>query len=51
MSKNNTRHVTPDPDGGWNVTKPGASRSSARTNTQAEAINRAREIVQNAGGR
>ena len=50
MSKNNNRHVTPDPDGGWNVTKPGASRSSAHTDTQAEAINRAREIVQNAGG-
>ena len=43
------RNVVPDPAGGWAVT--GAdTRKSARTDTQAEAITRAKEIVANAGG-
>lgn len=46
----NQRHVTPDPDGGWNVVKPGAGRASAHRDTQADAIARAREIVHNSGG-
>lgn len=50
MSKPNDRHVVPDPDGGWNVRKPGASRSSSRHNTQQDAIDRARDIVGRAGG-
>lgn len=50
MTKRNARHVTPHPDGGWQVTAPGASRPSARTPTQAEAIDRARDIIQNSGG-
>ena len=49
MSKND-RHVTPDPEGGWDVRKPGASRASSHHDTQAEAIDRAREIVGNQGG-
>lgn len=50
MSNDNRRHVVPDKDGGWNVQKPGASRASAYTGTQKEAIARAKEIVHNAGG-
>lgn len=50
MAQANSRDVVPNPDGGWDVTKPGASRASAHTSTQAEAIDRAREIVHNAGG-
>lgn len=50
MSDKNRRNVVPNPDGGWDVRAPGASRSSAHTNTQADAINRARAIVRNAGG-
>jgi uncharacterized protein DUF2188 len=46
----NDRDVVPNPDGGWDVEKPGASRVSAHTATQAEAIARGREIVHNAGG-
>lgn len=46
---NNDRHVVSDGDG-WAVRKPGGSRASAKADTQAEAINRAREIVRNAGG-
>lgn len=49
MGKND-RHVVPDPDGGWDVKAPGATRPSAHTNTQVEAIARAREIIHNAGG-
>jgi len=44
------RHVTRHPDGGWQVEKPNAERPSARTTTQAEAVDRARQIVHNGGG-
>ncbi|WP_219416953.1 DUF2188 domain-containing protein [Pseudonocardia nigra] len=44
------RHVVPNPNGGWDVKKPGAQRSSGHTDTQAEAIDRARVIVGNEGG-
>lgn len=37
-------------NGVWDVKKPGASRTSARSKTQAEAIGRTKEIVKNAGG-
>lgn len=50
MSKPNDRHVTPNAAGGWDVVKPGASRASSHHDTQAEAIDRAREIVINVGG-
>jgi hypothetical protein len=43
------RHVTPTPDG-WAVEKPNAQRPSAKTPTQAEAVQRAVEIVANDGG-
>lgn len=46
----NERHVVPDPEGGWDVVKPGADRASAHADTQADAIDRAREIVGNTGG-
>lgn len=44
------RHVVANPSGGWDVRKPGASRASTHHHTQREAIDRAREIVANAGG-
>ena len=47
---NNNRHVVPNPDGGWDVKAPHASRASSHHDTQAEAENRAKDIVQNAGG-
>ncbi|WP_323792202.1 DUF2188 domain-containing protein [Nocardioides sp.] len=50
MNNTNRRHVTPGKNGGWDVQKPGASRSSAHTDTQKEAVARAKEIVSNAGG-
>lgn len=48
--KPNRRHVAPHPDGGWQVRAPDASRASARTATQAEGQQRAREILENLGG-
>jgi hypothetical protein len=50
MSNPNSRHVVPNPSGGWDVRAPGAERSSTHTSTQAEAYDRAREIVANQGG-
>jgi len=46
----NQRHVVPSPDGGWDVEAPNSRRASAHFDTQAEAIDRAREIVHNSGG-
>ncbi|WP_179666233.1 DUF2188 domain-containing protein [Nocardioides thalensis] len=50
MAQEASRDVVPNPDGGWDVRAPGASRASSHHDTQAEAIARGREIVQNAGG-
>lgn len=45
------RYVVPNADrGGWDVKKEDAQRSSGHFRTQKEAINRAREIVDNTGG-
>ena len=46
----NRRIVSPHPDGGWQVQKPGASRASARTRTQKESIDRGRVILEGDGG-
>lgn len=43
------QHVTPHPDGGWQVKGAGNSRATARTNTQAEAIDIGRSIARNQG--
>jgi hypothetical protein len=50
MSSRNRRIVSPNPDGGWDVKAPNAGRASAHTDTQAQAIARAKEIVANTGG-
>lgn len=46
----NRRHVVPSPQGGWDVKKDGATRSSGHFDTQRAAESRAREIVRRAGG-
>lgn len=51
MAKDSRRQVAPDKNGGWDVKPPDAARASAHTNAQAEAAQRAREIVHHAGGR
>jgi len=50
MTQRNSRDVVPNPDGGWDVRAPGGSRASSHHDTQADAIDRGREIVQNLGG-
>ena len=45
MGKN--QHVTPHPNGGWQVKGAGNSRATVRTATQKEAIEIAREIARN----
>ncbi len=41
------QHVTPHPNGGWQVKGAGNSRATARTQTQADAIKVARSIAIN----
>ncbi|MFC4223016.1 DUF2188 domain-containing protein [Lysinibacter cavernae] len=50
MTDDNSRHVVPNPDGGWDVKKPGAQRASGHHSTQADAVDQARQIIRNAGG-
>ena len=49
MAKNNNVHTVPR-NGGWANVRPGNDRASSVHPTQAEAINRGREIAQNSGG-
>lgn len=44
---NRNQHVTPHPDGGWQVKAANAVRATKRTRTQAEAIQFARGIATN----
>jgi hypothetical protein len=46
----NRRIVQQRQNGDWEVKKPGADRASAITNTQSDAIDRARHILSNDGG-
>lgn len=41
------QHVTPHPNGGWQVKGAGNNRATVRTSTQSQAINIAREIARN----
>ena len=43
-------HVTPHPKGGWQAKREGAERASGRTETQAQAFDRAREIARRERG-
>lgn len=45
----NIQHVTPHPDGGWQVKGEGNTRATVRTTTQQKAIDIAREISRNQG--
>ncbi len=50
MAKPNTRIVSPNPAGGWDVKNPGASRASSHHDTQADAQRAARGYLGNEGG-
>ncbi len=43
------QHVTPHPDGGWQVKAAGASRATVRTDTQKGAYAIGRQIAINQG--
>lgn len=45
MSKN--QHVTPHPDGGWQVKGAGNSKATKKTETQRAAIDIAQKIARN----
>ena len=50
MSKGpKTHHVVPNPDGGWDVKRGGATRASSHHGTKQDAIDRGREISRNQG--
>lgn len=50
MAKPESRHVVPNPEGGWDVRKPGAERASSHHQRQSEAESKAKQTVANAGG-
>ncbi|PAD70874.1 hypothetical protein CHH83_01350 [Bacillus sp. 7586-K] len=43
------QHVTPHPDGGWQVKGAGNSKATSRHDTQQEAFDAARNIAKNQG--
>ena len=47
MSKGKNQHVTPHPNGGWQVKGAGNSKATVRTTTQKEAADIARNIAIN----
>ena len=42
-------HVVPNPDGGWDVKRDGADRSSGHFDTKQDAVDAGRKISQNQG--
>lgn len=46
----NERHIVHNPAGGWDIKKPGTDRSSGHFDRQADAIDRAKEILGRDGG-
>lgn len=48
--KRDSHHVAPSPDGGWDIKKGGANRSSGHFEMKQDAIDRAREISRNQEG-
>ena len=42
-----THHIVPSPNGGWNIKRGGAQRSSGHFETKREAINAGRIISRN----
>lgn len=48
MSKRSVYHVTPDPDGGWNLKQTGNQRASGHFDHKDDAVDRGRELARNA---
>ncbi len=45
----NTRHVVPNPNGGWDNKRGGATRAGSHHDTKREAIDAARRMSQREG--
>ena len=50
MGNEKQRHVVPNPNGGWDIKKPNAERSSGHFDRKQDAIDRARDISRNING-
>ena len=50
MTKNNSRHVVPRPEGGWAVKKPGSSKPESVHRKQSSAEDAAKQQVRREGG-
>jgi hypothetical protein len=50
MTRRNERHIVPNSNGGWDVKKPDAKRSSSHHESQKDAETRAKQILANDGG-
>ena len=48
-SSSNTRHVVPNPNGGWDNKRGGATRAGSHHDTKREAIDAARRMSQREG--
>lgn len=42
-------HIVPNPEGGWDIKKPGSERSSGHFDRKDDAVDRGREISRNQG--
>lgn len=49
MAKQDTHHVVPNQDGGWDVKRGGGQKASHHADTKAEAERIARDISKNQG--
>lgn len=47
MAKQDSHHVVPNPDGGWDVKKGSSKKASHHTDTKAEVVKIARDISRN----
>ena len=46
-NKKGSHHVVPNPDGGWDIKKGGAARSSGHFNRKQDAVDFGRQISRN----
>ena len=49
MSKKDSHHVVPNPDGGWDVKRSGSQRASSHSDRKQDAVDAGREISINQG--
>jgi Uncharacterized protein conserved in bacteria (DUF2188) len=50
MGRSNEAHVIPGSGGGWQVVEPGADAAHSQHTTQREAVENAKDLLQQRGG-